>query len=176
VVNPSRRDAIAIVSAASLVFVTESTGEQKSSSEVPTKEKHVAEPDAKTLEDLSKRAKSISEKAYCPYSKFPVGAVVLTDDGQIFEGCNVENASYGLTICAERNAVFQMVARAKQRIRAVVVYTPTAKPSAPCGACRQVINEFGPDALILCTCDGPDVLRKKLTELLPDAFGPSNLK
>jgi cytidine deaminase len=136
----------------------------------------MAEPDDKTLQEMSNRAKAISEKAYCPYSKFRVGAVVLAGDGQLCEGCNVENASYGLTICAERNAIFQMVARAKQKIAAVVIYTPTPKPSAPCGACRQVINEFGPDALVMSVCDGPDVLKKRLSELLPDAFGPANLK
>lgn len=140
------------------------------------KEKGMTEPDPKILQEMSKRAKEISEKAYCPYSKFRVGAVVLTGDGQLVEGCNVENASYGLTICAERNAIFQMVTRSKQKIAAVVIYTPTPKPSAPCGACRQVINEFGPDALVLSVCDGPDVLKKHLSELLPDAFGPANLK
>jgi cytidine deaminase len=134
------------------------------------------EPDNKTLEDMAKRAKSVSERAYCPYSKFRVGAVVLTDDGQMFEGCNVENASYGLTICAERNALFQMVARARQKVAALVIYTPTPQPSAPCGACRQVLNEFGPDALVLSVCDGRDVLKKKLSELLPNAFGPGNLE
>ena len=133
------------------------------------------EPDANTLEEMAERAKGVSERAYCPYSKFRVGAVVLTDDGQMFEGCNVENASYGLTICAERNAVFQMVTRSRQKVVAVVIYTPTPQPSAPCGACRQVINEFGPDALVVSVCDGRDVLKKKLSELLPDAFGPGNL-
>jgi cytidine deaminase len=130
----------------------------------------------KTTKKLVEQARKASKNAYCPYSKFPVGAAVLTDSGEVFTGCNVENASYGLTICAERNAVFQMVAQAKRKIKMVVIYTPTAKPSAPCGACRQVINEFAPDAVILSVCDGPDVLKKKLTDLLPDAFGPGNLK
>jgi cytidine deaminase len=121
-------------------------------------------------------AKSASEHAYCPYSRFRVGAAVLTDDDEIFTGCNVENASYGLTICAERNAIFQAVARGKTRLKAVVIYTPTPKPSAPCGACRQVINEFGPEAEIISVCDGPDILRKALSQLMPDAFGPHNLK
>ena len=125
--------------------------------------------------ELVRRAREVQRHAYCPYSKFRVGAAVLTDSGDIFTGCNVENASYGLTICAERNAIFQMVARAHQRVQAVVIYTPTSKPSAPCGACRQVINEFGPDVLIISVCDGPDVLKKSLSALLPDAFGPANL-
>jgi cytidine deaminase len=130
----------------------------------------------KTLKDLVARARNASEHAYCPYSKFRVGAALLTEDDRIFSGCNVENASYGLTICAERNAVFQMVAQARNMIRALVVYTPTPKPTTPCGGCRQVINEFGPDALIISVCDGPEVLRKKLSELLPAAFGPANLE
>lgn len=128
------------------------------------------------IQKMISQAKMISTAAYSPYSNFPVGAVVLTSDGQLLAGCNVENASYGLTICAERNAIFQMVAQGKQRISAVVVYTPAPTPSAPCGACRQVIHEFGPDALILCVCDGPDVIKKKIFDLLPDSFGPKNLK
>jgi cytidine deaminase len=101
---------------------------------------------------------------------------VLTDTGEVFTGCNVENASYGLTICAERNAVFQMVAKSRAQIRALVIYTPTTTPSAPCGACRQVINEFGPGADIISYCDGPELLQVALSGLLPDAFGPHNLK
>ena len=135
----------------------------------------MVEPDAKTLRAMAARARAVSANAYSPYSEFRVGAVVLTDDGAMFDGCNVENASYGLTICAERSAIFQMVAGGKRTIAAVAVYTPTAKPAAPCGACRQVIHEFGPDALIVSTCDGPDVLRKRLSELLPVAFGPGDL-
>lgn len=126
-------------------------------------------------EALTAAARRASERAYCPYSRFRVGAAVLTDDGTIVSGCNVENASYGLTICAERNAIFHAVALGHVRIVAVAIYTPTPIPSAPCGACRQVINEFGPDAAILSVCDGPDVLHRTLAELLPDAFGPRNL-
>ena len=129
-----------------------------------------------TIQGLIEGAKKASKASYSPYSKFKVGAAVLAEDGRVFTGCNIENASFGLTICAERNAVFQMVANAKREIRALVVYTPTERPTAPCGACRQVINEFGPEALILCVCDGPDVLKKNLSDLIPDAFGPSNLK
>jgi cytidine deaminase len=120
-------------------------------------------------------ARGASARAYCPYSRFRVGAAVLTGDGTVVAGCNVENASYGLTVCAERNALFQAVALGHTRVRAVAIYTPTPTPSAPCGACRQVINEFGPDAEVLSVCDGPDVLQTTLAELLPDAFGPRNL-
>jgi cytidine deaminase len=129
-----------------------------------------------TIKNLAAKAKEASKHAYCPYSKFRVGAAVLTDSGDVFTGCNVENASYGLTICAERNAIFHMVAQAKQHIKAVVIYTPTPKPTAPCGACRQVIHEFGPDAMIISVCDGADMPRKTLAELLPDAFGPANFE
>ncbi len=173
--NLKRREAIGIALGASVAMTTNSIVDAEGPKARSPKEEDMKEPDSKTLEEMTKRAKSVSERAYCPYSKFRVGAVVLTDDGQMFEGCNVENASYGLTICAERNAVFQMVARSRQKIAALVIYTPTSKPSAPCGACRQVINEFGPDALVLSVCDGRGVLKKKLSELLPDAFGPGNL-
>ena len=127
-----------------------------------------------TIVELTRQARAASTRAYCPYSKFHVGAAVLTNDGQIFAGCNVENASYGLTICAERNAIFSAVAAlaAPPVIRAVLVYTPTLIPTAPCGACRQVINEFGPDAEVVCVCDGPESIRMTLSALLPEAFGP----
>ena len=101
----------------------------------------------------------------------------LTDRGEIFAGCNVENASYGLTICAERSAVFQAITRTAEptRIRAALVYTPTQTPTAPCGACRQVLNEFGPDAEVFSACDGPSTIATTLKDLLPQAFGPHNL-
>lgn len=126
---------------------------------------------------LAEAARLGASRAYCPYSRFRVGAAVLTDDGQIAWGGNVENASYGLTICAERNAVFRAVANSERPtiLRAVVIYTPTPEPTAPCGACRQVINEFGPDAEIRAICDGSGVLSYRLHELLPVAFGPRNL-
>jgi cytidine deaminase len=124
---------------------------------------------------LRTAATQTARRAYCPYSRFPVGAAVLTTDGRMFSGCNVENASYGLTICAERNAIFQAVAGGSKQIVAVMVYTPTANPSAPCGACRQVINEFGPDAEVYCVCDGARELRVSTRELLKHAFGPENL-
>jgi cytidine deaminase len=127
--------------------------------------------------DLVAAARQAALNAYCPYSHFPVGAAVLTDRGEIFSGCNVENASYGLTICAERNAIFQAVFQCQGHlvIRAIVVFTPTDAPTAPCGACRQVINEFGPEAEVLSVCNGPGVIQRRLASLLPDAFGPASL-
>lgn len=128
-----------------------------------------------TLNDLIDRAREASKNAYCRYSKFPVGAAVLSAEGEIFAGCNVENASYGLTICAERNAVFQMVAHARQEIVAVVIYTPTQEPASPCGACRQVLNEFGPRARVISVCDSAARIDTNVDKLLPGAFGPGNL-
>ncbi len=128
------------------------------------------------IEQLKQSAVDASKSAYCPYSNFPVGAAVLTGEGLIFNGCNVENSSFGLTICAERNAIFQAVAKGGTRIDAVVVYTPTPEPTLPCGACRQVINEFGPEAQMLSICDGPNVLDSTMADLLPNAFGPANLE
>jgi cytidine deaminase len=127
--------------------------------------------------DLAEAARRAATRAYCPYSRFRVGAAVLAADGRIFAGCNVENSSYGLTICAERNTVFHAVAQSDGPlvIRAVVIYTPTPEPTTLCGACRQVINEFGPEAEIRSICDGPRELRFRLSELLPAAFGPGNL-
>jgi len=127
------------------------------------------------LQQLREAAIAASQKAYCPYSRFAVGAALLTDDGRIFAGCNVENASYGLTICAERNAVFHAVAAGVRRIVALVVFTPTSTATAPCGACRQVLNEFGADAEVVTFCNGPDSQHFRVSELLPAAFGPDNL-
>jgi cytidine deaminase len=127
------------------------------------------------LQEMRQAARRASEHAYCPYSRFPVGAAALTGDGTISQGCNVENASFGLTVCAERNAIFQAISTGATELRAVVVYTPTNKPTAPCGACRQVINEFGPRAEVICLCDGPETIRLDISELLPKPFGPNNL-
>lgn len=128
------------------------------------------------LETLVEEARRVSERAYCPYSRFAVGAAVLAKSGKVYTGCNVENAAYGCTICAERSAILQMVAAGDRKIEAVVIYTPTPVASAPCGACRQVINEFGPHARIVSVCDTDDRIDAPLNELLPFAFGPGNLE
>jgi cytidine deaminase len=130
---------------------------------------------ANDLDHLRELARAAAMTAYAPYSRLRVGAALAARSGTIFAGCNVENASYGLTICAERNAVFQMVAAGETDFDRIVVYTPTATPAAPCGACRQVLNEFNPDAEVISLCDGPDVVRSTVRELLPGAFGPANL-
>ncbi|HTS21360.1 MAG TPA: cytidine deaminase [Casimicrobiaceae bacterium] len=124
-----------------------------------------------TLSRMKQLAREAAKRAYAPYSAFPVGAAVLGDSGAIHVGANVENASYGLSMCAERSAVFRAIAEGERRIRAICVYTPTPAPSSPCGACRQVILEFGPDALILCcTDDEGNELSYAIRDLLPDAF------
>jgi len=131
--------------------------------------------DSKTKSILIDAAKKARLNAYAKYSNFPVGAAVLTENGGIFQGCNVENSSYGLTVCAERNAIFNAVVNGQKKILAVVVFTPTDKPSPPCGACRQVINEFGPDAEVISVCNSQEELADRSSVLLPKAFGPNNL-
>lgn len=129
-----------------------------------------------TLVELKERARAAAQHAYAPYSGFRVGAALLAANGEIHAAANVENASFGLSICAERNAVFQAVARGVRRIEALVVYTPTRVATAPCGACRQVLHEFAPDALVVCCGDDAAAERRySLAELLPDAFGPDQL-
>jgi cytidine deaminase len=120
---------------------------------------------------LQQSAKKVMKNAHAPYSKFRVGAAILLSNGKVFTGCNVENASYGMTNCAERTAIFAAVAQLgpKIEIRAVTVVNDQGVPCSPCGACRQVIYEFGPDATILFLGnDGPR--EAHITELLPEGF------
>lgn len=120
---------------------------------------------------LLRSAKKAMKNAYAPYSKFRVGAAILLSNGQIFSGCNVENASYGMTNCAERTAIFAAVAELgpEIEIRAVSVVNDQDVPCSPCGACRQVIYEFGPDATIFFQgSKGPK--QNHITELLPEGF------
>ena len=119
---------------------------------------------------MAAAAKDASERAYCPYSHFPVGAAVRGRDGAVFAGCNVENASFGLTVCAERNAIFNAVGAGARDLVALVVYTPTPSPVTPCGACRQVLSEFAPEADVICVCAGAGRLAFKATDLLPHGF------
>ncbi|MBL8984895.1 MAG: cytidine deaminase [Gemmatimonadales bacterium] len=123
---------------------------------------------------LESEAWAVRDRAYAPYSKFRVGAAIEADDGRVFTGCNVENASYGLTICAERAAVVQAVGAGVRRFRRVVVVTESEPPAAPCGACRQVLWEFGPDLVVEAV--GPRSRKQwRMSELLPDGFGPESL-
>ena len=126
---------------------------------------------ADVQERLLRSAKQAMKNAHAPYSKFRVGAAILTSKGEIFSGCNVENASYGMTNCAERTAIFSAVAQSgpKLEIRAVAVTNDKGVPCAPCGACRQVIYEFGPDATVFFQgAHGPK--QAHITELLPEGF------
>ena len=132
-------------------------------------------PAGQQSEALMAAARDASAHAYAPYSRFHVGAAVLAEDGRIFTAANVENASYGLTSCAERNAIFAAVSAGARSIVAVAIHTPTAQPASPCGACRQVIYEFGPHAMVLSGCNGEDRGYWSIDELLPGAFGPHAL-
>lgn len=127
------------------------------------------------LSGLEQMAKRASENSYSPYSKFPVGAALRTKDGSIFTGCNVENASYGLTICAERAAIFHAVATIGPgfEIEEIAIYCDANTAVGPCGACRQVIYEFGPNADV--TYGGYGGEQTTIKNLLPDAFGPEDL-
>jgi cytidine deaminase len=124
---------------------------------------------------LLEAARAVQRRAYAPYSRFQVGCALEADDGRVFVGCNVENASYGLTICAERAAVCAAVAAGARRFVRAVVVSDADPPAAPCGACRQVLSEFGPDLLV----DGigpAGAMHWTIGELLPDAFGKEQLR
>lgn len=120
---------------------------------------------------LLQSAREAMQRAYAPYSHFKVGAALLTSEGRIFSGCNVENASYGLTNCAERTAIFSAVAQTGPglSIQAIVVLNDQEAPSSPCGACRQVIYEFGPDAIVVFPAAG-GLKELSIAELLPEGF------
>jgi cytidine deaminase len=121
-------------------------------------------------------AKDGFAKAYAPYSNFHVGAAALTVNGNIVKGCNVENASYGLTVCAERNCLAQGVIAGEHEFSAIVIYTNQEKLTPPCGACRQVIAEFlAPEALVKAVNHNNDTKEWTVNELLPDAFTPKDL-
>lgn len=122
-------------------------------------------------EELMQKAKEVSKNAYVLYSHFPVGACLLTDSGKVFSGCNFENSSYGLTICAERNAAGSAIAEGEKCFKAIAIYSPKMNNCFPCGACRQVLHEFQP-------AEGLDVILEdenglnifKLNDIFPDGF------
>jgi cytidine deaminase len=136
-----------------------------------------AKPNRELAEQLMNAAMRAVDNAYAPYSKFPVGAAVLTGEGAIITGCNVENASIPLTNCAERVAIGTAIAGGAREIQAVAVYSPRVETVTPCGACRQVINEFKPAGeelwMVFHTNDGPELT--PFSEILPRAFGPRDL-
>lgn len=124
---------------------------------------------------LEEKAKAVINNSYSPYSQFKVAAVVEDNEGRLHSGVNVENASFGLTLCAERNAIVKAISEGAREITRVLIYTPTEEPVAPCGACRQVIREFSDQARIVAICDSDARLDTNLATLLPDSFGPDNL-
>jgi cytidine deaminase len=121
------------------------------------------------MDELFRAARKAADFAYAPYSKFRVGAALLAEDGAVFTGCNVENRSFGLTVCAERNAVLQGVARGKRSFTALAISTPdSVEPVGPCGACRQVLSEFmGPGAQVRFAGSGDDLVNTTMGDLLP---------
>ena len=119
---------------------------------------------------LMERAKEASKTSYSPFSRFAVGAAVLASSGKIYEGCNVENSSFGLTICAERCAIFKAVSEGEREILAVAIYSPNSDNCYPCGACRQVLNEFKNEDIDVITEENGELKITKLSYLLPESF------
>lgn len=120
-------------------------------------------------------ATAAREHAYAPYSRFRVGAAVVTSSGQVFAGANVENASYGLTACAERVAIWTATVAGESEFHLVVVVTDTPQPVTPCGACRQVLSELAPQARVVTTTLGGPYQETTVQALLPGAFGAGDL-
>jgi len=129
-----------------------------------------------TPKALMAEAVKARKRAYAPYSRFAVGAALLTKEGSVYLGCNVENASYGLTICAERNAVWKAVSEGVTEFVAIAVTARDGRGAPPCGSCRQVLHEFAPNALVYWRDARGRILKRKLTELLPNAFNLADLR
>ncbi|MCK8826916.1 cytidine deaminase [Natroniella acetigena] len=129
----------------------------------------------KTKEKLIAEAKQAREKAHVPYSNFKVGAALLTTDGEIYTGCNVENSSYGLTNCAERTAIYKAVSEGDKEFEAIAIIADTEGACSPCGACRQVILEFGSEIDVIMTNLNGETITKKASELLWGAFSQKDL-
>ncbi|NXX51789.1 CDD deaminase, partial [Tricholaema leucomelas] len=132
---------------------------------------------AEHLQLLLRRSQEAKNSAYCPYSRFPVGAALLTASGEIFSGCNVENACHSLGVCAERTAIHKAISEGHTSFKAMAISSNMGEDFiTPCGACRQVMREFGTDwDIYLTKADGTYIV-KRLEELLPLSFGPEDLK
>ena len=124
---------------------------------------------------LINQAQSTYGQAYVPYSHYPVGSAVLFSSGKIYSGCNIENVSYGLTVCAERNAIFQAVGQGERELKGIAIAVPTEEFPAPCGACRQVIREFAVDCPVILINGQGKTKFTSLKTLLPESFGPEFL-
>jgi len=127
------------------------------------------------VEKLINAALAARERAYAPYSKFRVGAAILTREGRYYTGCNVENVSYGLSCCAERVAIFKAVSNGERDFQAIAITAGTEDFCAPCGACRQVLAEFGPHIDVYMANEVGEYRLKTVAELLPEAFGSGAL-
>ncbi|KLU59626.1 cytidine deaminase [Peptococcaceae bacterium CEB3] len=125
------------------------------------------------IEELIQKAQEAYQRSYVPYSHYPVGAAALFSE--VFSGCNVENASFGLTLCAERNAIFRGIAAGERSLRAVAVAVPGEAFPSPCGACRQVMREFAEDCPVILINGQGKTKYISLKELLPESFGPDSL-
>src|SRR5260221_2480787 len=121
------------------------------------------------IEDLLAEAREARDQAYAPYSRFAVGAALQTRSGRVFRGCNVENLSFGLTICAERNALFSAVAAGEREFEAIGIVADSKEPVTPCGACPQVLAALAPSPAIHCANLQGDIFESNLRELLPRA-------
>ncbi|MFM7280224.1 MAG: cytidine deaminase [Planctomycetia bacterium] len=133
-------------------------------------------PAPAAVQALVAAARAAATQAYSPYSKVCVGAALLAEDGSLYIGCNVENASYGLTICAERVAIGNAVAAGARRFRALAIATNQPRVVMPCGACRQVLMEFAPDLELHVAGPGKERVTTTLADLLPAAFLPKHLR
>jgi cytidine deaminase len=128
------------------------------------------------IEKLIEESKKAREKAYVPYSNFQVGAALLTTDGKVYHGCNIENAAYSMCNCAERTALFKAYSEGDRDFTMLAVVADTDRPCSPCGACRQVISELCPrDMKVVLTNLKGDILEITVAELLPGAFSPEDL-
>ncbi len=123
-----------------------------------------------TVNKLIEAAKKVRKHAYAPYSKFAVGAAVICEKDHIFDGCNVENVSLGLSICAERSAIVKAFSEGCRSIRAIAIVADSEQPSSPCGICRQVLYEFNPKMMVILANLEGEVMIKSASDLLPYAF------
>lgn len=125
---------------------------------------------------LVARARAAKRFSHSPYSRFRVGAAVLTSDGKVYTGCNIENSSYGLTVCAERTALFKAVSEGASSFTAIAIASDETTATPPCGACRQVIMDLAGDIDVILSAGNGSMTVMRLTELLPHPFGGKNLK